>query len=101
VTVGADEETAAVPERFYLDQNYPNPFNPTTTIRFGLPQAANVDLRVYDMLGQEVRSIFENQNMRAGDYEVRFNASGLASGAYIYQIIADGKVFSKKMLLLK
>ena len=101
VTVGADEETAAVPERFYLDQNYPNPFNPTTTIRFGLPQAANVDLRIYDMLGQEVRSILEDQNMRAGDYEIRFNASGLASGAYIYRIIADGKVFSKKMLLLK
>jgi hypothetical protein len=90
-----------IPKEFFVDQNYPNPFNPTTTIQFGLPVQAQVNLIIYDILGREVVRLVDNQTMNAGTYKYSFNASKLASGTYIYRLQADKKVEVKKMLLLK
>ncbi len=90
-----------LPDKFYLNQNYPNPFNPSTTIEFGLTKEMDVELRVYNILGQEVLTLIEGQLMKAGVYKVDFNASDLASGTYVYRLKAGSQVMSKKMLLLK
>jgi hypothetical protein len=90
-----------VPNQFFVDQNYPNPFNPTTTIRFGLPSESVVDLRIYDILGREVRTIVSNQSLKAGTYNYVFDASSIASGTYIYRLTTKNNVVTKKMLLLK
>ena len=98
-------ENEAVPTVYSLAQNYPNPFNPATTIKFGIPQAADVTIKIYDILGQEVQTLV-NRNLSAGFHTVNFNASNLISGMYIYRIQAngvDGSNFTdvKKMLLVK
>ncbi len=90
-----------IPKHFYVDQNYPNPFNPSTTIRFGLEKQQNVDLRIYNVLGQQVAVLINNQTRAAGNYNERFNASKLASGTYIYRLTAGSNVVTKKMILLK
>ncbi|MCZ7603830.1 MAG: T9SS type A sorting domain-containing protein [Melioribacteraceae bacterium] len=95
----------AVPTVYSLSQNYPNPFNPSTTIKFGIPQAADVTVKIYDILGQEVKTLM-NRNLAAGFHTVNFDASNLISGMYIYRIQAngvDGSNFTdvKKMLLVK
>lgn len=85
---------------YLLDSAFPNPFNPTTTIRYRLPNNAFVTLKIYDVLGAEVTTLV-NEYKDAGIYEVRFNASNLASGVYIYKLQAENFVSSKKMLLIK
>lgn len=90
-----------IPTDIYLEQNYPNPFNPTTNIKFGITNAANVDLRIYDMLGNEVAVIVDNQFMNAGNYSAKFNADGLSSGIYLYQLKAGDIKITKKMQLIK
>ena len=85
---------------YKLEQNYPNPFNPTTMISFSLPKASNVQLSVYNMLGEKVAELL-NGNISAGKHTVNFNAANLASGMYVYRIKADNFVAVKKMLLLK
>jgi hypothetical protein len=90
-----------IPDQFYLDQNYPNPFNPETTINFGLTREMVVELKVYDVLGREVMTLINNDLMQAGSYGVTFNASGLASGSYIYTLKVGETAISKKMILLK
>jgi len=100
-----------LPRAFALDQNYPNPFNPTTTIRFELPVDALVTLKVYNVLGQEVAALFNNEPMIQGTQEVRFNAGYLATGVYFYRFVAQsenedaGKLTRfetvRKMILLK
>ena len=82
------------------EQNYPNPFNPSTTIRFSLPQAGNVKLTVYNLLGEQVIQLV-NDFREAGMHTINFNASELNSGIYIYKIEAAGLVQTKKMTLLK
>jgi hypothetical protein len=99
-TVGVEDEKL-IPTEFVVEQNYPNPFNPTTTIQFGLPEAADVNLRIYDVLGREVATLINNRNMNAGYHNVIFNANALASGHYIYKLTAGKKTEIKKMLLLK
>ncbi|MBN1639344.1 MAG: family 10 glycosylhydrolase [Ignavibacteriales bacterium] len=89
-----------IPTQYALKQNYPNPFNPTTTISFSIPEMSNVKLTVYDILGQEI-SVLVNEQMNAGNYSFNFNASGLASGVYIYEIRANDFVSRMKMILLK
>jgi hypothetical protein len=96
-----DVEENIIPETFYVDQNYPNPFNPTTTIKFGLPTESAVDLRIYDILGQQVAVIYNNQLLTAGTYKHVFDATKLASGTYIYRLQANENVVTKKMMLLK
>jgi hypothetical protein len=88
------------PPRFNLEQNYPDPFNPSTTIRYELPKASQVNLSVYDILGREV-SVLVNEKKDAGIYEVRYEGSKLASGVYFYRLQAGDYVASKKMLVLK
>ena len=85
---------------FVLDQNYPNPFNPSTTIRYGLPRQSHVLLTVYSTLGQKVAEIV-NSEMEAGNHEVTFDASHLASGAYLYRLTAGAFVETKTLLLVR
>jgi photosystem II stability/assembly factor-like uncharacterized protein len=81
-------------------QNYPNPFNPSTVINFTLPEQSEVELKVYDVLGNEIITLV-NEEKSAGSYEVEWNASNLPSGVYIYQLRAGINTQIKKMLLLK
>ena len=94
------EDLDEIPTEFSLSQNYPNPFNPTTTIRFSMPEAANVVLKVYNVLGQEVATLLNN-DLSAGYHEIQFDASNLNSGMYIYKIQAGSFVSIKKMMLTK
>ena len=88
------------PTDFQLEQNYPNPFNPSTTITYQLPIASNVSLKVFDMLGREVATLV-NERQNAGQYQVRFDATRLASGMYFYRLQAGGYIETKKMMLVK
>ena len=99
--IAAKSETSTeVPEAFALGQNYPNPFNPATTIAYALPQAAKVELVVYDLLGRAVLTLVQGEQ-EAGRYEVIFDASRLASGMYLYRITAGSYQAVKKMILVK
>ncbi|MGE5796425.1 MAG: T9SS type A sorting domain-containing protein, partial [Ignavibacteria bacterium] len=89
-----------VPKKFALEQNYPNPFNPATIINYQIPQDGLVTLKIYDVLGREVKSLI-NEYKGAGRYEVKFDASSLSSGTYIYRLKANDFILSKKMLLVK
>jgi hypothetical protein len=94
------EITGVLPSDYNLEQNYPNPFNPTTNIRFGLTEANQVNLIVYNTLGQEVATLVKGF-MNAGTYEVNFDAQNLPTGTYFYSIIAGDFNSVKKMLLIK
>jgi trimeric autotransporter adhesin len=96
----AVETRDRLPGAFELMQNYPNPFNPTTVVRYQLPGASNVRLVVFDLLGREVSTLV-NERQGPGSYEVKFNASGLASGVYLYRLTAESFTQSRAMLLLK
>ena len=101
---GFDEDNIT-PENFSLEQNYPNPFNPATVINFTLPEQKFVTLRIFDMLGREVRTLISG-SIEKGHYSVTWdgrNSSGLSvtSGAYIYRISAGDYISSRKMLLLR
>ena len=98
VTAVQNENT--VPRTFVLEQNYPNPFNPTTTIEYTIPQSRFVSLKVYDILGREVKTLVNQQEL-PGNYKVQFNGSELASGVYFYRIEAGEFISTKKFLLLK
>ena len=89
-----------IPIEYALYQNYPNPFNPATTIQYDLPSASDVSLIIYDILGRKVKELV-NTKQEAGRYEIQFDASNLATGIYIYQLVGDKFISSKKMLLLK
>lgn len=89
-----------VPDKFLLYQNYPNPFNPSTVVRFSLPVASQVSLKVYDVMGREVQTLV-NERVQAGSYEVKFDGSNLNSGVYFYRIITDEFNDTRRMLLLK
>ena len=89
-----------LPKVFALNQNYPNPFNPSTTIRISLPKSEYVSLKVYNILGEEIRSVVNNK-LLAGDYSYVFDGSNLASGIYYYRIVAGEFQAVKKMILIK
>jgi len=96
------------PETFALQQNYPNPFNPTTSIQFDLPVRADVKLEVYNMIGRQVAVLANRDSFGAGIHIVSFDASGFASGMYIYRIEVSntesgeaGFVQTRKMMLIK
>ncbi len=99
-TVDKKEPTDNVPRQISLHENYPNPFNPTTQIEFSLPQAADVNLTVYDVLGRRVATLVDGKR-QAGKHSVSFDASNLSSGVYLYRLRADGVNKSRKMLLVK
>jgi|GEM_PF-2163226 len=89
-----------LPSSTKLFQNYPNPFNPVTKIKYQLSKASYVTIKLYDMLGREVKELI-NDTQEAGYYELNFDGSGLSSGTYIYRITAGDFVDSKKLILLK
>jgi len=94
------ETITDVPNKFLLHQNYPNPFNPTTVISFALPKASDVQLSVFNILGEKVAQLVDGK-MVAGNYNVNFNATNLASGIYIYKLKAGNFSTVKKMILMK
>ncbi len=100
VTSVTEDYDDALINKFSLEQNYPNPFNPMTTIKFNLPKDSNVKLKVYDILGNQVR-ILSSGYKKAGSYKIEFRADNLASGVYIYEIRADDFFDTKKMVLIK
>ncbi|MGB5849376.1 MAG: T9SS type A sorting domain-containing protein, partial [Ignavibacteriaceae bacterium] len=85
---------------FYLSQNFPNPFNPITTIRYRLPVSGKVTLKLYDVLGNEIANLV-NEEKSVGVYEITFYAGNLPSGAYFYQLRTEKFVETKKMILMK
>ncbi len=94
-------EPGIAPQEFALFQNYPNPFNPSTTIKFSLPEgSANVKLTIYNSLGQKVAELV-NGRLDAGIYSYQWDAGNVSSGLYIYQIVTEKFVSTKKMMLLK
>lgn len=94
------EANLGAPESFELDQNYPNPFNPLTSIRFNLPMDSNVKLTVFNVLGQEVAELI-NENITAGYHSVNFDGSSLNSGIYFYQLETNNFTQIRKMMLVK
>jgi len=95
-----------VPVEFALHQNYPNPFNPVTTINFDLPNITDVSLVIYDITGRKVRTLVSNNNIDAGYKKIVWNGrddfgNGVATGMYIYRLIAGDFVDVKKMTFLK
>lgn len=98
---GVDEKSdVKVAEKITLSQNYPNPFNPTTTIGFSLPKNDFAKLSVFNILGQKVATLVD-QDMRAGYHTVKFDASMLSSGVYFVRLQSVGQVQTRKMMLLK
>jgi hypothetical protein len=100
MVASAPISSESMPAVVSLDQNYPNPFNPSTTIKFELPRASLVSLKVYDILGREV-SVLVNDRKEPGAYEVRFDGSNLASGVYFYRLSAGTYVETRKLLLVR
>lgn len=100
-SVSNEDENADHPKVFELKQNFPNPFNPTTNIEFSIPQVSNVSITVFDILGRKVATILDNKRLNAGSNTVSFDASGLASGMYLYRLEAGAFVQTRKMTLIK
>lgn len=98
--VSVDEGERTVPMEFHLAQNFPNPFNPSTTIQFAVPEAADVLLEVYNILGQKVATVFEGHTS-AGQYSVIFDARDLPSGVYVYTLRSGRFQQSRQMMLIK
>jgi hypothetical protein len=99
-----DIKNKSLPTKFALKQNYPNPFNPITNIEYQIPYSELVELSIYNLLGQKVTTLVNNIQT-AGRYQVQWDASGFASGIYIYRLKVQGQkqnaVFTKKLVLLK
>ena len=101
-------QTSGLPDRYKLAQNYPNPFNPTTTISFQMPKAGNVNLKIFNIVGQEVRDL-ESGNLTAGSYQAIWDGKDnfgktVASGVYFYQLSVQGEenlTLTRKMMLMK
>jgi hypothetical protein len=98
ITTSVDANTA--PLRFGLEQNYPNPFNPVTTIKYYLADDVHISLKVFSLLGNEIMTLV-NEVQHAGDYDFEFDASGLSSGVYFYQLKAGNFSETKKLILTK
>jgi len=94
----SDDELIA--EKFELKQNYPNPFNPSTRISYAIPSASFVNLKVYDIIGNEI-AVLVNEGKQAGNYQIDFDATELTGGVYFYQLLTGPFVETKKMILMK
>jgi len=100
LATSAEQIDPEVPGEFSLEQNYPNPFNPATVIEFALPMAGDVELTVYNILGQRVATLV-NDHKQAGHHKVTFDAGNLASGVYFYRIRAGEFTDTRKLTLIK
>ena len=99
-TTGIEKTNDRIPKVFSLSQNYPNPFNPTTQIKYSVPFSGTISLKVYNILGVEVATLFEGVR-QAGNYSVSFNANSFSSGVYFYRLNANGYSETRKLMLLK
>lgn len=99
-TTGVSIINENIPSKFEVNQNYPNPFNPTTKISFALPKQGFVTLKIYDIIGREIATLV-NEVLEHGTYNVIFDAEGLPSGIYLYQLFTDNMYMTKKMILKK
>lgn len=100
ITSVDDNVEQSLPKQYQLSQNFPNPFNPVTTIEYSIPESGMVSIKVYNILGQEVRTLV-NEDQSAGSYRVTFNATDLPSGLYFYSISINNFIETKKMIYLK
>lgn len=100
IPVSVEDSPRYIPNKFLLEQNYPNPFNPSTRIKYSIPTSEFVTLKVYDVLGNEVAALV-NEEKPAGSYEVTFDASQLSSGIYFYTLKVGSFIETKKMTFLK
>ena len=100
VLIGINPNNTTVPVDFILEQNYPNPFNPNTVINYSVPKSAFVTIKIYDLLGREVKTLISKQH-NTGNYTETFDGSGLSSGIYYYTMNADEYYETKKMVLVK
>jgi plastocyanin len=94
----SDDELIA--EKFELKQNYPNPFNPSTRISYAIPSASFVNLKVYDIIGNEI-AVLVNEEKQAGNYQIDFDATELTGGVYFYQLLTGPFIETKEMILMK
>lgn len=92
--------TEGLPQSFKLYNNYPNPFNPSTQIQYSIPRNGHVLLKIYNLLGQEVATLFEG-TQNSGTYTATFDGSKFSSGVYFYRLQADKFVETKKLMLMK
>lgn len=99
-TIGIQQISNNIPNKFSLEQNYPNPFNPATNIKFNLPKSSQVKLAVYDVTGKLVAELV-NENLKAGSYIADFDASHLTSGVYFYKLLTNDFIETRKMILIK
>lgn len=104
-TVTDVKEEQTIPKQFVLYQNYPNPFNPNTNINYDLPVNSRVTLKIFDILGREIKTLVD-EFQQAGDHQINFQSTAdMPSGVYFYQLSTDGSaqnfISVKKMLLLK
>lgn len=99
-TISVSKISAEIPQEFRVYQNYPNPFNPSTMIRFDIPNASNVKIKIYDIAGKELEELV-NTKLLPGTYEFRWSALNLASGIYFYKIQTNNKSEVRRMMLLK
>jgi hypothetical protein len=99
VVTDVEYEQPAVTD-FELQQNYPNPFNPTTKIKFSIPQAGDVKLEVFNLLGERITTLVD-EFLSIGNYETEFSAVNLPSGIYFYKLQASSFIETKKMILMK
>jgi hypothetical protein len=97
---GPAELEYEAPKEFSLSQNYPNPFNPTTVIPYAIPEQSKVSIRVFNVLGQVVQTLYSGER-QPGRYKIQFNGQALSSGVYFIHLQAKGNVFTKKMMLVK
>ena len=100
VSVGIQNVSSEIPDKFSLLQNFPNPFNPTTNIKFDIPKKSFVKLVIYNLLGKEITT-FVNEELNSGSYQADWNASEYPSGIYFFRIEAEDFVLTKSMVLLK
>jgi hypothetical protein len=106
VPTSVEKDKDVMPAEYALEQNYPNPFNPSTQIAFTIPEASNVTLEIYNMLGEKVSTLVDSRRLSAGRYEYTWNGKDnfggrLSSGVYLYRIQAGEFVQIKKMMMLK
>ena len=98
--MGVSKKNEQIPDKFILCQNYPNPFNPTTTINYSIPRNGEVSLKVYNLLGKEVETLYSGF-LQAGNYVATFSGSNLTSGVYFYRLQAGNLMETKRLVLLK
>ena len=96
-----EKQKSLIPAEYTLYQNYPNPFNPNTTIMYALPNQSKVSLNVYNVLGELVNVLINNELQEAGYHQVIFKGNSLSSGVYIYKLVAGDYTRTKKMLIIK